>query len=95
LRIALLSLGLAACATMVPEPAEPPAAPAEDACGSARFADLVGQPRREVLDEVARRGAPRRMRWIRPGDAVTMDYIAERLNVYFNAQDRVERLACG
>jgi Peptidase inhibitor I78 family len=92
-RIVLLTLGLAACATMEPEP--PVAAPAEDSCGSARFADLVGQPRRDVLDEVARRGAPRRMRWIRPGDAVTMDYIAERLNVYFDAQDRVERLACG
>jgi len=89
----LLTLGLVACATVAPEP--PTAAPPDDACGSARFADLVGQPRRDVLDEVARRGAPRRMRWIRPGDAVTMDYIAERLNIYFDAQDRVERLACG
>jgi hypothetical protein len=92
MRIAFVVLALCACATMEPETA-PPAA--EDACGAGRVADLVGRARRDVLDDVARRSGARRIRYIRPGDAVTMDYSAARLNVHLDARDRVERFACG
>lgn len=93
MRIALLALALSACAT--PEQAPPPAAP-EDACGASRVRDLIGQARSDALvAEVARRSGAARVRWIRPGDVVTMDYSAERLNVNLDAQGRIARLTCG
>ena len=35
------------------------------------------------------------VRVIRPGQAVTMDYSAGRLNVVVDARNRVERFTCG
>lgn len=91
MRIALLALALTACATTQPEEQ-----PGEDACGAARVADLVGRTRSDALiEEVARRSGARRVRWIRPGDAVTMDYSPERLNVHLDERGRIERFACG
>jgi hypothetical protein len=93
LRVLALSLALAACIP-APPPGEP--APAEDACGASRVAGYVGRERSDALvAEVARVSGARRVRWIRPGDAVTMDYSAERLNVHLDAQDRIARFACG
>lgn len=93
MRIAFAALALAACATAEPH-ASPP--PPEDSCGATRLADLLGQPRSDPLvAEIRQRTAGRRVRWIRPGDAVTMDYSAGRLNVHLDARDRVERFSCG
>jgi hypothetical protein len=93
MKIAFLALALTACAAMEPES---PARSPEDACGAARVADLVGRTRSDSLvEEVARRTGARRIRWIRPGDVVTMDYSPDRLNVHLDARDRIERFACG
>lgn len=93
MRIALLALALTACATLDPDA---PAPAPDDACGAARVADLAGRTRSDALvAEVARRSGARRVRWIRPGDAVTMDYSPERLNVRLDGRDRIERFACG
>ncbi len=35
------------------------------------------------------------LRWIRPGDMVTMDFRPDRLNIELDAQGRVARLRCG
>jgi len=45
--------------------------------------------------EVERRSGARRVRWIQPGDAVTMDYIPERLNVHLDERGIIQRFACG
>ncbi|HST35160.1 MAG TPA: I78 family peptidase inhibitor, partial [Allosphingosinicella sp.] len=64
--------------------------------GAARVVNPVGRARSDSLvAEVARRSGARRVRWIRPGDAVTMDYSAERLNVHLDEQGRILRFACG
>lgn len=93
--IAALALGLPACATIEPRASEQ--AP-DDICGISDLGDLnlFGQKRSDALVAmVARRLGERRVRWIGPGDAVTMDYNIERLNIHLDAQDRVARLACG
>ena len=93
MRIAFAAFVLAACATVAPEASNPPP---EDSCGAIGLADLQGQVRSDSLvAEVGRRTAGRRVRWIRPGDAVTMDYSPERLNIHLDARDRIERLSCG
>lgn len=79
------ALFLAACETQVAE------APVEDACGAADLQHLVGTPA-SGAEEVA---APGSVRMIRPGDAVTMDYRADRLNFELDAEDRIDRVYCG
>ena len=86
-----MALALAGCATAA---APPPAAAGE--CNVAGLGDLVGRLGDASLgaDALQRSGA-RRLRWIRPGDAVTMDYSAQRLNVHLDGQGRVDHFACG
>jgi translation initiation factor IF-1 len=92
-RILALSLALTACVPATPL-AEP--APTEDACGASRVAGHVGQVRSDALvQEFARTSGARRVRWIGPGDVVTMDYSAERLNVHLDAQGRIAGFSCG
>jgi hypothetical protein len=87
-RIALLALALAACATA---PAAPPGQ-----CHADRLGSLVGQAATPQLgaDALGRSGALR-LRWIRPGDMVTMDYSPQRLNIHLDARNRIDRFACG
>lgn len=79
------ALFLAACEAPVAE------APVEDACGAADLQHLVGSPA-SAAEGV---GTPGSVRMIRPGDAVTMDYRADRLNIELDAGDLVDRVYCG
>lgn len=89
--IVVLALSLSGCATTTAEEA-----PAPGACDSEAGAALVGRTAGAGLGaEALRLTGARRLRWIRPGDAVTMDYSPQRLNLHLDSQDRVERLACG
>ena len=93
MRVALAALALAGCATA------PPAAPSPPLAGQCRvdgLGNLVGQPANAALGaEAMRRSGAARLRWIRPGDMVTMDYSAQRLNVHLDAEGRVDHFACG
>ena len=65
-------------------------------CAEARAQTLVGRPASAELGaEALRLTGSRSLRWIRPGDAVTMDYREDRLNIHLGPQNRVTRLACG
>ena len=35
------------------------------------------------------------VRWLQPGTIVTMEYRADRLNIYLDAANKVVRLSCG
>jgi hypothetical protein len=90
-RAALTALALAGCATIAP-----PETPSAGQCRADSLGELVGRPADAALGaEAMRRSGALRLRWIRPGDMVTMDYSAQRLNVHLDAQGRVERFACG
>jgi len=89
--IAALALSLPACATTPTD-----ASPARAGCSAEAGAPLVGRSATAALGaEALRLTGARRLRWIRPGDMVTMDYSPERLNVHLDAEGKVERLACG
>jgi len=87
-----LALSLAACATTPPaEGAAPPGG-----CNAAAARALVGRPATpELVARAQRLTGARRVRAIRPGMMVTMDYSADRLNIHIGPDDRVERFACG
>lgn len=66
------------------------------ACRTEGLDELVGRPATQALGtEAMRRSGARAIRWIRPGDMVTMDHREDRLNVHLDAPGRVERFACG
>jgi hypothetical protein len=70
--------------------AEPPGEMA-DQCGAAELQSLVGRPG-AVLDGMR---FSQDVRVIQPGMAVTMDYSAERLNIWLDDRDVIERVTCG
>ena len=83
---------LAGCATVV---ADEPSAVDGD-CDAGQAADLVGREATQALGaEALRRTGATTLRWIRPGDVVTMDYRENRLNIHLDGQHRVARFACG
>jgi len=93
--IAFLALGAIACAT-APDPGSSGSEPGSSACSTDGLGNLVGRERTSELGaEALRRSGARQLRWIRPGDAVTMDYQEDRLNIYVDARGRVERFQCG
>jgi hypothetical protein len=88
-----------ACAPVPPAEGQgepPPRVEGAGECDAAGLGDLVGRPATTELGaEALRRSRARTLRWIRPGDMVTMDYRSDRLNIRLDAQHRVEAFSCG
>ena len=80
----------AACASTAP------ATPASgDACLPESLARYSGQAANEALAARMKRETGKTdLRWVRPGMAVTMDYREDRLTVYLDAANKVERASC-
>jgi hypothetical protein len=93
LPVAFLAAGCAVEGTGLPPLGLPdePSAEKTDACGAARYAYLVGQSK----DVVERTTFPDGTRIIFPGQAVTMDFREERLNVLIDGNAAVEQVYCG
>ena len=84
----------AAPASTPAEPAPPsttPADPAADTCNKAQYSAFVGKPATEA-------GVPpasATVRHIKPGDKVTMDFQATRLNIDIDAAGVITGMRCG
>ncbi len=86
-------LGLSACAT--PPAATPPPGGAFQ-CVAEAGAWAVGQPVSDALvAKVTADTHSRTARVVRPGEAVTMDYRGDRVNVMLDMNNRVDRVTCG
>ena len=94
--ITLPALLLAACATtpvnpVIAEPAEP-----AETCRREALASFVGQFANQALGaRMLRETGASKLRWVAKGMMVTMDYRGDRLTVYLDAANRVERANCG
>jgi len=94
-------LALSACVPTAPTApgtpgGAPPAGPAlpapgADTCNAAARAALIGQPA-TALERIYILGP---VRVIRPGDAVTMDFVERRINFDLDATNRIVRIFCG
>ena len=90
-RLIFLALPVALFGCVPPEmPPEGPF-PVENACGANELQYLVGQPASRL--ETLRFGGP--VRFITPGMAVTMDYVADRLNIQINGAEKIISVECG
>ncbi len=94
--ICLSALLVAACATtQVDAISAEPVEPAET-CRRDSLPSFVGQPANEALGaRMLRQSGARKLRWVAKGMMVTMDYRGDRLTVYLDAANRVERANCG
>lgn len=84
--LALGPLLLAGCVATPVKPVEP-----VGQCGASELQYLVGQPG-AVLNGMR---FSQDLRVIQPGMPVTMDFRADRLNIWLNQSDRIERVTCG
>lgn len=88
----LAAFGLAACAPVVVLPTEPGGGTGiPDTCGAGALRFFVGQPP-SALDAV-RLTQPFRV--IRPGEVVTMEFLAERVNFRVGEDGRIAEVYCG
>jgi hypothetical protein len=82
-------LSLAACATAEPQPGA-------GQCNADGASAYVGKAADATTIEAARKAAgAQRVRTIKPGQMVTMEYLEGRLNLYLDANGNIERIACG
>lgn len=89
-------LALAAAGCVAPVEDIPPVEDTRFACSTARLGGMVGQTATTAIGAEAMRAAnARTIRWIRPGDMVTMDYRTDRLNIDLDATNRITRFRCG
>lgn len=88
----LFLMPLAACTSIQPASPNAPA----DLCLPATLGQFAGQSATSELGArmLATTGKTA-LRWVQPGMMVTMDYREDRLTVYLNASNRVERASCG
>ena len=90
LSLFLLTPLAAACTSMAP----PSVTPA-DACSPQALARYTGLAANEALaNRMKRETGKIALRWVQPGMAVTMDYREDRLTVYVDAANKVERASC-
>ena len=65
-------------------------------CNAAPAQGLVGRPASaDLAAEAQRLAGAGTLRWLRPGQVVTMEYRGDRLNLHLDANDRIERIVCG
>jgi len=73
----------------------PPLAPSPDQtegrCGAAGYQDLVG----DSADTIDQASLPAGTRVLYPDSMMTKDYRMDRLNIYINADGKVDRVDCG
>lgn len=91
----LAFLALAACAQQQP-PQQPAPPPPGTACNAAPAQFAVGQAgTAELGDRAMRAAGAQRYRFLRPGQVVTLEFDAGRLNLDLDASAKVIRVRCG
>ena len=91
--IYLAALALSACHTA---PSEAPAPLPAGSCHDETLTTFMGQDATpEIGGTLMRQSGARVLRWVPKGSMITMDFSADRLTVYLDADNKIEKLSCG
>ena len=90
--VLLLALPMAACAPMPPQDAPPQATQCIADAAVWAIGQGVGD---EIVERVRVDTGSQSVRVIRPGQAVTMDYRHDRVNIKLNERDAIVGVSCG
>jgi hypothetical protein len=64
-------------------------------CDPANIQQFVGKQKSNALEqEMLRASGAAIVRWVPPGTAVTMEFRFDRLTVFLDSSNRVERISC-
>ena len=89
------SLALAACAT-TPPPAAAELQANAGTCNAEPAQPYVGKPASDAnIDAAFKASGAKTMRSLKPGEAMTMDYREDRVNILQDASGNIERISCG
>ena len=88
---------LAACATASAQSPYPNRSSAETfECRNTALEQFSGQaPTADVAATILRASGAKHLRWVAHGMVVTMEYKSDRVTVWLDAQNRIERVTCG
>lgn len=90
----LLAAALCGCSTQAPAMKPSPNPPA--ACDAAPVQSFVGRAYDAAAgDELRKRSGAQRVRTVRPGQMVTMEFDEQRLTVEVDARGRIAAVRCG
>jgi len=91
--IAISTLTMTACATAprAADPAPPPPSVVQDTCAAEAYQVLVGQR----VSEVHTDSLPQPLRVYGRGDAVTMDFRPDRMNILVGDNGVIAEVKCG
>lgn len=90
------SLSLSACATLPPVGTGGPYPPQAMQCDAEGARWAIGQAATpDVVERVRVDTHSRVVRVIHPGQAVTMDFSAERVNIHVNERNAITSITCG
>ena len=90
--IILSALALAACSTVPAEGTEP----AGGACKDEGLSSFVGQDATEATgSELLKESGANALRWVPKDSMVTMEFRADRVTAYLDANNKIERVSCG
>lgn len=88
---AMLGLAAAGCATVGPEAAAP-----GGTCRNDGLQAFVGKPATADLgSDILRTSGSKTLQWVAAGSMVTMDFREDRVRVYLDEANRVQRVSCG
>ena len=92
--LTLMAMALTSCATAEPIPVR--GATPGFTCQAIDVSPYVGQQATSELGAAMLRASGARIiRWIYPGQVVTMEFSAERLTVHLDSAGRVQGASCG
>ena len=94
--VAVFALSLCACASAPPADTGGPNPPMAMQCDASGASWAIGQsPSAEVVERIRVHTHSRSARVLRPGQVVTMEFSAERVNVKVNEREAIVGVTCG
>ena len=91
----IVALAFTGCMDRAP-PETAGATPPGVECNSNGLESLIGKPRSAAVAEEAKRlSGANAVRWLTPGMMVTMEFRADRVNVWVGTSGKAERITCG